>query len=208
MKRIFVRFALLVIAVSIGSGCAVMNKEVVLQPVNATDLSPRAPENKLPVYVVMPSDNRNLNPAFVGYVRNGFNVHTADVVADKEVDLWLREILLDNIRNAGYKATPSGKAAEGIAVYSVISRLDCDMKLNFVASYENNIELQVIIKKDNQNVFSKTFSNTITQPAAWGTESEYQSLINSAMQKTVNDMMPDILKALKRTCENSEAETK
>lgn len=208
MKRIFGWFALLVVAVSIGSGCAVMNKEVVLQPVNATDISPRAPENKLPVYVTMPSDNRNLNPTFVGYVRNGFNAHIADVIADKEVDSWLQEILIDNIRNAGYQTTPSGKAAEGIAVYSVISRLDCDMKANFVVSYENNIELLVTIKKDNQKVFSKTFSNTITQPAVWGTESEYQSLINSAMQKTVNDMMPDILKALKRTCDNSDSANK
>lgn len=66
-------------------GCAFGNREVVLSSMVADNLPPRAAVRAEVIKVPESEDARGLSPDFIGYVRNGFGVHTADVVASKPV---------------------------------------------------------------------------------------------------------------------------
>lgn len=175
-------------------GCAFGNREVVLPPIVADSLTPRAAVHAEVIKVPESEDTRGLSPDFIGYVRNGFGVHTADVVASKPVRKWVQDILLENLRAAGYNAVEANGGNDGLVVSSTIVKLDCDMYM----SYKATVNLSVALKQNGQVIFSKSYEGTASAPAFFATPAEYLAVLTTAMRNCVNAMMPELLEQLNK----------
>lgn len=175
-------------------GCAFGNREVVLSSMVADSLTPRAAVRAEVIKVTESEDNRGLSPDFIGYVRNGFGVHTADVVASKPVRKWVQDILLENLRAAGYNAVEANGGNDGLVVSSTIVKLDCDMYM----SYKATVNLSVALKQNGQVIFSKSYDGFAAAAVLFVTPDEYQAVLNRAMRYCINKMMPELLEQLKQ----------
>ena len=175
-------------------GCAFGNREVMLSPVVADNLPHGAAVRTEVIKVPESEDARGLSPDFIGYVRNGFGIHTADVVASKPVWKWVQDILRENLRAAGYNAVEANGGDDGLVIASTIVKLDCDMYM----SYKAAVNLSVSLKQNRQVIFSKSYEGTASAPAFFATPAEYLAVLTTAMRNCVNVMMPELLEQLNK----------
>lgn len=175
-------------------GCAFGKREVALSPVVADNLPPVATVRTEVIKVPESEDARGLSPDFIGYVRNGFGVHTADVVNNKPVRKWVQDILRKNLLAAGYNAVEANGGNDGLVVSSTIVKLDCDMYM----SYKATVNLSVALKQNGQVIFSKSYEGNASAPAFFVTPAEYLAVLTTAMRNCVNVMIPELLDQLKQ----------
>lgn len=173
-------------------GCAFGTREVTLSPVVANNLPSKVTVHTELIQVLEPEDTRGLAPNFVGYIRNGFGVHTADVVANEPIKKWVQKSLLENLRAAGYTAVEANGDGGELVITSTITKLDCDMYF----SYNAVVTLSVSLKENKQVFFSKSYGGNATAMVAFITPNEYQAVLTNAMQNCINTMMPELLTKL------------
>ncbi len=173
-------------------GCAFGTREVTLSPIIANGLPPKITVRTEVIQVIEPEDARGLSPCFVGYVRNGFGIHTADVVNHEPVQEWVQKSLVENLRAAGYNAVGANGKNSGLVISSTITKLDCDMYMSYTAV----VNITIFLKENKQVIFSKSYEGNASALAVLITPGEYQSVLTQAMQNCINSIMPELLAKL------------
>ncbi|MEI8245998.1 MAG: YajG family lipoprotein [Lentisphaerota bacterium] len=199
IKRDMVRFRNCILigcaafSIAVLSGCAFGDRVVCVTPV----IAETCPETTVhtEIKVLAPEDSRGKKANFVAYVRNGFRMHTADVLADKTVQQWVQDTLIANLKKAGYNPIAGGdKNIDGISISTKISKLECDVGVQ----YDSSITITVTVQKDNVTAFQDTYHGEAKQPGFWMNSAEYQDVLQKTMQNCVNNMMPDLLRKLEK----------
>ena len=180
---------------AITSGCAFGDRHLTLNPAYANDL-PSKKVTTSPVHVESPQDVRNNEqPAnFVGYVRNGYGMHTADVFADKNADEWVKKCITQNLKRAGFKVATEKVSGKGLCISTKIHTIECEAYLSMDAT----IKIEVKLKKSGQEFFSRTFTGKASQTNWMASSSEYQEALTNAMQQCLDKMMPVLIKELEK----------
>ena len=198
MKKQFAQLVMLIIvfgALLIGSGCAFIDKQVVLNKVHADQIA-KVDNSNLIVKVGMPEDNRGKNPNFIGYVRNGYGIHTADVNMNKPVSLWVQEIIISNLEKAGIKVqslNDNSGGNDGIFVETKIAKLSCDIG----TQYKADINLLIKLKNRGSVVLNEVYLGQAAKVNWWGGASGYSEITEKAMKLCISKLMPELIKTIK-----------
>jgi hypothetical protein len=126
-------FARLLLALALGiaiPGCAFGNRNVTLKYPPASELQTSPPPKPLPVPAVeMPSvavvvnDTRQGPRNQVGVVRNGFGMHTADILTQDDAAAWVKEALERELAAQGFRVV-AVEGAESV-LRSQVVKIEC-----------------------------------------------------------------------------------
>jgi hypothetical protein len=193
----FVLWQLMTLMVGI-SGCAFGDRHVKLNyppPVSADEpaLTP-APAKSLTIVIARFKDERgNKN---VGEVRDGFGMHTADVVTDADLTTWVMTALAHELKAAGYAfqwgtATPSSERIQLSGdVLEAYSRA--------LLTYEAEVSFFVELDVDGKSVMHKLFTGTAGAGLNWaGTEASYEESLSLALRNAVAQFLTELRPALR-----------
>jgi len=212
MKQLFKQLLMTITLfgmILIGSGCASKklddhyawsDKTVVLNNVYANDI-PKVSNSNLIVKVKMPKDNRGKTRNFIGYVRNGLFMHTADVYADKPVALWIQEVIISNLKKAGIKTETvkeNNGNNDGIFLESQIDKLFCDVGFYFTA----DINLHIELNNKGSVVLNETYNGDAAKLNWWGHKSGFRITTEKAMKSCINKLMPELMRKIKKIEKN------
>lgn len=194
-RKIAVRLALLSvmsITMALMTGCAFGDRHLTLNPVYM-DKVPSVTTAKSKVQVVPPVDKRTEQKAnLVGYVRNGYGMHTADVLADNSIAEWVQSCIAENLKNAGFKVNNGEINPFGLCVATSIRTLECDSGMSLKATVALDIEL----KEKNVPFFSRTFVGKASKVNWAASSEEFRATLTNAMQDCLNQAMPVLVKEL------------
>jgi len=186
--------AFVVGTLSFGGGCAFGDRQVSLRPVYAYKIAQATTKQK--VQVTLPEDGRNIKQTntFVGYVRNGYGMHTASVFSKKTINDWVQECIVKNLKNAGFNVTKEKKTTKGLYISTLMQVLECDAQMQ----YNARVILKTKLKKDDFTLFEQTFSGNFKQTNWAASSSGYQQCLTKAMKQCVDRMIPALARELEK----------
>jgi hypothetical protein len=126
------------------SGCAFGNRTARLaypwpgEPAAPAAVPANAPEVALQPVKDLRPEPRNV----VGWVRNGFGMHTADVLTPDDVAAWVSSALRHELERAGVKVVGETQGAATPVLGAELSRVHC----NAYMSYEGEVALRAWIR--------------------------------------------------------------
>lgn len=175
-------------------GCAFGTRNVTLNPIK-TSLALDASGQTVFVDVI---DKRNpeLKPV-VGHVKNTYGMKTADVVADKEVSLWVRDSIVEELKRAGALVV-----GDGLNLDNKTSKLTVDVLVCYAQAYWNyggEVSVTLTVKKDDREIIKeRNYSGKATLGTNWSASSaSYQKVLELAMEDLLQKLIPDIIAAIK-----------
>lgn len=175
-------------------GCAFGTRHITLTPMK-TSLTLDASGQKASLEVTDKRDP-SLKPV-VGHVKNGYGMKTAQVVADKDVSIWVRDVIAEELKRMG-----GSVETDGVSFDNKAGKIRIDVLVFYAQAYmrygaEVTVALSVN-KNDRDIVKEKTFTGKATLGMNWGASSaSYQKVLELAMEEMLQKMIPEILVALK-----------
>ncbi len=175
-------------------GCAFGTRHVTLNPMK-TSLTMDGLDESAFVEV---ADKRNpsLKPV-VGHVKNGYGMKTASVVADKEVSVWMRGVIIDELKRSG-----ASVISEGANLNEKLSMITVEVLVFYAQAYMRyggEVSVALTVKKDGSDIIKeKRYSGKATLGMNWSASSEsYQKVLELAMEDMLQQLIPDIITAMK-----------
>jgi len=175
-------------------GCAFGTRHVKLNPLNTSFVTDATGESAF--VEVMDKRNPELKPV-VGHVKNGYGMKTAKVVADKEVSIWVRDIIVEELKRSGASVITDEAVLDNKA-----TKITIDVLVFYAQAYMRyggEVTVAVTLTKDNKKIVSeKTYTGKATLGMNWGASSEsYQKVLELATEEMLKTLMPDIITAIK-----------
>jgi hypothetical protein len=181
------------------SGCAFGNRQTILSypPGKASETVSAAqaaatPTGKGRQIVLMPFTDVRTEQRFVGEVRNGYGMHTADVAAVNNVPNWISEAVKTELTAAGYSViTP--ESADNTASVSVLSgeitRVYCDMYL----TYKGEVNFLASVRKDKTDILYRPYSGKGSAGVVWGATGEsFGQSLALALSDAIKQLLADL----------------
>jgi uncharacterized lipoprotein YajG len=133
----------------------------------------------------------------VGHVKNTYGMKTAKVVADKEVSVWLRDIIVEELKRSGASVITDEAGLDNKA-----TKITIDVLVFYAQAYMRyggEVTVAVTLTKDNKKIVSeKTYTGKATLGMNWGASSQsYQKVLELAAEDMLKNLMPDIIEAIK-----------
>lgn len=184
----------------LGSACAFGDRHVRLEypptesavvvavPASAT-LRPRT------VHLGMFVDQR-AERGRVGEVRNGWGMHTADVVADNDVSVWVHRALRHELEAIGLRVVADCPASGALEVRGEVLRVHCGAFL----SYEGEVQLSAELVRDGKVLARYPASGKGSAGTNWGaTEKGYGESLALALQAAARTLAGQLAQAIRAT---------
>jgi len=191
-KKLFVIGCLLLFATAYG--CAFGTRHVKLNPMK-TSLTMDAAGQSAFVEV---NDNRNpvLKPV-VGHVKNTYGMKTAKVIADKEVSVWMRDIIVEELKRSG-----ASIITESANLDDKTGKITIDVLVFYAQAYTRygaEVTVAVTVTKNNRDIIrGKNYTGKAILGINWGASSaSYQKVLELATEEMLKKLIPDIITAVK-----------
>jgi uncharacterized lipoprotein YajG len=175
-------------------GCAFGTRHVRLNPLK-TSFVMDATDQSAVVEVI---DKRDpvLKPV-VGHVKNGYGMKTAKVVADKEVSIWVRDIIVEELNRSGASVITDEALSDNKA-----AKITVDVLVFYAQAYlryGGEVTVAATVTKHNKRIVNeKTYTGKATLGMNWGASSEsYQKVLELATEEMLKTLIPDIITAIK-----------
>lgn len=175
-------------------GCAFGTRHVKLSPMK-TSFAMDATGQSAFVEVI---DKRDpvLKPV-VGHVKNGYGMKTAKVVADKEVSIWVRDVIVEELKRSGASVITDESVLDNKA-----AKITLDVLVFYAQAYlryGGEVTVALTVKKNDKTVVNeKTYTGKATLGMNWGASSEsYQKVLELATEEMLKTLMPDLITAIK-----------
>lgn len=141
-------------------------------------------------YVLIPLKDERPQKQMVGEVRNGWGMHTADVVADNDVAEWVTDGIRQELAKAGY--TVVGSAADDPAapqIEGTVTRVFCTA----LFSYEADVSFFVVLRRDGKELVNRQYHGTGSAGVNMAaTSGSYKESLNKALADALSDLLADI----------------
>ncbi len=153
---------------------------------------PPRPSNGVRVAMKTVTDVRPDPKNLIGYVRNGFYMHTADVLTSDDVAGWATGALRMELEWAGLDVVEPGPATPVLG--ADLSKIFCDAYWH----YNGAVSLRVWVDDANgHRLLEKVFETEDTQGMNWAaSESGYGQCAAFMLQKVARQMAADVKSAL------------
>jgi hypothetical protein len=130
----------------------------------------------------------------VGWVRNGFGMHMADVYALNPPGEWLKQVIELEVGARSAKTLTADRSGDADLTISGAIKY---MKVDIYMKYWADLQVEVNFQPKGKPAFTRTF-HTAGGQAAWSSSSfEFYQPIRMCQQKLLLLLMPEIEKALK-----------
>jgi hypothetical protein len=146
------------------------------------------------IVVVRFGDERDGSP--VGEVRNGFGMHTADVLADTDVAVWVSKAIAHDLAAAGYKVKWAGPAtaSERIQMYGQVLTAYCRAFM----TYEGEVSLRVQLIVEGRPVMNTRVVGRGGSGVNWAASADgYSESLSLALQSAVADLVAQLQATLR-----------
>lgn len=121
----------------------------------------------------------------IGEVRNGWGMHTADVVASNDVCEWVRKGVRTELERAGFEVVEDCPAAGGVELRGEVLRVHCDA----LFSYEAEVQLSAELTRDGVVLARYPAGGKGSAGTNWGaTEAGYGESLARALQVAARDL--------------------
>jgi hypothetical protein len=194
------RIAVLSILISSLCSCAFGNRHVTLiyppekQPdTTGTKVAEAAPipVNGKSIRLTQFVDQRS-NKSAVGEVRNGWGMHTADVVVENDVSDWLTNAVKMELEKAGYKVTGGSNYNQpptDIELGGEILNVYCTALM----TYEGEVSFFAQIQKDGKQLLRKRYTGKGSAGLNWAAaSSSYGSSLAEALSVAIKELIADV----------------
>lgn len=180
------------------SGCAFGNRQVTLTypPENTSgviqtaEAATRTPANHEDI--VIDFVDRRSDKGVIGEVRNGWGMHTADVVAVNGVQKWVSGAVKSELEAAGYSVSvrnPKMSLPPGILLSGEILTVYCTA----LFSYEGKVSFIAKVIKDNKELIDKRYSGKGSAGLNWAATSDaYDQSLSLALSSAVKQLVKDV----------------
>jgi uncharacterized lipoprotein YajG len=133
----------------------------------------------------------------VGHVKNTYGMKTAKVVADKEVSIWVKDIIVEELKRSGASVMTDEAVLDNKA-----TKITVDVLVFYAQAYlkyGGEVTVAVtVIKNDQKIVNEKIYTGKATLGMNWGASSEsYQQVLELATEEMLKTLIPDIITAIK-----------
>jgi hypothetical protein len=176
--------------------CAFGDRKVTLayQPqaeapaVSATLAGTGAPANV--TLVLLPFKDERPSEKIVGEVRNGWGMHTADVVAENDVAAWLTDGLRLELQEAGYRIVDETEAGpDAVRFEGTVVRVFCTA----LFSYEAEVSFSAVVRKNGEAVIDRHYHGTGTAGVNMAaTSGSYKESLNEALRSALRSLLADL----------------
>ena len=130
--------------------------------------------------------------SIVGEVRNGFGMHTADVVAETPIEEWVREAIRYELESAGYRVLDGAEGVDAPTLHGQIVTVYCTAMF----SYEGDVSLFATLANGPTEIFSERFSGKGSAGTNWAaTGSSYADSLSAALQDALGQLMRELERA-------------
>ncbi len=193
---------------SMAAGCAFGNRHATLvyPPEEGTmdpgpgvaEASPAPAVTGEPIILLPFADERS-QKKFIGEVRNGWGMHTADVVTEDNIANWVTEAIKIELGKAGYNVTkvedlssPSSSrvvAGEVLTVYCTA-----------LWSYEGEVSFYARVEEDGKEVFRRRYTGKGSAGLNWTAAARsYGNSLSLALADAIGSFVADLnsIKAVK-----------
>jgi len=137
------------------------------------------------------------NKSVIGEVRNGYGMHTADVVVENDVSGWLTNAVRIELEKSGYKVTLTSNkndASSNIAMGGEILQVYCTALM----TYEGEVSFFAQLQKDGKEILRKRYTGKGSAGMNWGAASEsYGSSLAEALSLGIRELVADVNSAVK-----------
>jgi len=175
-------------------GCAFGTRHVTLNPMTTSIALNVSGESTF--LEVVDKRNPSLKPV-VGHVKNAYGMKTASIVADKEVSVWMRDIIAEEIKRSGAKLI-----TEEVNLDKGMSKITIDVLVFYAQAfmrYGGEVSVVLSVKKNGRDIIKeKTYTGKATLGMNWGASSaSYQKVLELAMEDMLKQLLPDSIVAIK-----------
>lgn len=175
-------------------GCAFGTRHIALNPMQTSLTLDASGQSAL--LEVTDRRDPSLKPV-VGHVKNGYGMKTAQVVADKDVSIWVRDVIAGELKRLG-----GSIETDGASLDSKASKIRIDVLVFYAQAYMRygaEVTVALSVNKNDRDILKeKTFTGKATLGMNWGASSaSYQKVLELAMDEMLQKMIPEILVALK-----------
>ena len=130
----------------------------------------------------------------IGEVRNGWGMHTADVVAENDVCAWVREAVRTELERAGFHVALDCPAPGGLELRGEVLRVHCGAYM----SYEGEVQLSGELRRDGAVLGRYPVSGKGSAGTNWGaTEKGYGETLALALQAAARRLSSELSNGLR-----------
>ncbi len=175
-------------------GCAFGTRHVKLNPMKTSFIMDASGQSTF--IEVIDKRDPSLKPV-VGHVKNTYGMKTAEVVADKEVTIWIRDLIAEELKQSG-----ASVITDGAKLDDKTNKITIDLLVFYAQAYMRyggEVTVALTVKKNNRDVINgKRYSGKATLGLNWGASSQsYQRVLELAMEEMLRQLLPDIINAIK-----------
>jgi hypothetical protein len=176
-------------------GCAFGTRHVTLNPIKTPLILDASGQG---VFVeVIDKRHPSLKPV-VGRVKNAYGIKTASVVADKEVSIWVKDSIVEELKRFGASVIEDRNNLDNKASRITVDVLVCYAQAHM--RYGGEVTVALSVKKDTREIIKgKKYTGSKVIPGTnWvASAKSYQKTLELAMEDLLGKLMPDIIMALK-----------
>ncbi len=147
--------------------------------------------------VLMQFVDQRSNKSVIGEVRNGWGMHTADVVVENDVSGWLTNAVRMELEKLGYKVSlgkDNGASAANIVLGGEVLQVYCTAMM----TYEGEVSFFAQLQKDGKELLRKRYTGKGSAGLNWGAaSSSYGSSLAEALSIAIKDMVVDVNSTIK-----------
>lgn len=193
------RLAVIVLGFSFLSACAFTDVTInPLAPGFSTQLS-GGDGRELIVHIPF-ADERQIRQR-CGMQKNGYNMDTASAICSSEPAVWLANLLVEELKAAGFtvKADGATSKANGVRIEGSLVKFFVEPVIGFwTGTIETDTHIKLVATSGNGLVAERSFFIKGTQSALVGTASNFQASVDDATKKVVKGMVSAILTLMNR----------
>jgi uncharacterized lipoprotein YmbA len=151
--------------------------------------APVADDGKL-AFIVVPFKDERADKNIVGEVRNGWGMHTADVVVQNDVAQWITDGLKTELAKAGYRVVESAADDSTAAqIEGTVARVYCTA----LFSYEAEVSFFATLHRDGKEVINQQYHGTGSAGVNMAaTSGSYKDSLNRALAAALRSLIADL----------------
>jgi hypothetical protein len=186
------------------SGCAFTDRRVnlVYPPANAAgaqSASVSAPGKDQRSVVLLAFIDQRQQKDRVGEVRNGFGMHTADVLAANNVAEWVTNAVKLELEKAGFAVTirnARSDAPEDAVLSGEVIKVHCGAYFK----YGGEVELAVRLEHRGRTLIQKNYLGKGSAGTNWtGTSKSYGVALSEALQNAIQNLVAELQREINLT---------
>jgi len=180
----------------LGSGCAFTEHTVMLPTATSAGISSGGDDR----VVVLPPfiDQRDVRTR-IGMKKNNFQMDTANVYANQDINAWLGIRLGKELKSSGFKVQEEGTGTKAIRIQGHTLKLFIEPVVQWTTvDMETDLSVRIVVARGDGFEAERTYFVKGLSQALAGTGQNYDVSLNNATDSLMKRLVADLINLLNR----------